>query len=177
MPAESHQALHPLEVLIEGVRDGLALLSTPGGRAVGRLVALPGGRKALGTLRAWRDAADDPRYLVLVVRDVTGIGELVSHVQAGAAGDAVRWSQMRRGDIGIDRIVTKSPAMRAVAEKALQFAQVDSPVLIVGETGTGKTLFSRIIHQASARATARLREVNCGAIPAEIGRASCRERV
>src|SRR5262249_42032634 len=71
-----------------------------------------------------------------------------------------------RSDVGVDRIVMESSAMRAVAEKALQFAQVDSPVLIVGETGTGKTLFSRIIHQASARANAVLREVNCGAIPA-----------
>jgi transcriptional regulator with PAS, ATPase and Fis domain len=75
---------------------------------------------------------------------------------------------MRRGEVGIDRIILESSAMRTVAERALQFAQVDSPVLIMGETGTGKTCFSRIIHQASSRAGAPLREVNCGAIPAEL---------
>jgi transcriptional regulator with PAS, ATPase and Fis domain len=103
---------------------------------------------------------------MLLVRDVTGLGQLVSSVQAAPPASTTRWWQMRRSEVGIDRIAMESRAMRAVAEKALQFAQVDSPVLIVGETGTGKTLFSRIIHQASARAAAPLREVNCGAIPA-----------
>jgi len=133
--------------------------------AVSRTVELPDGRRAMVTMRAWRDRDDQPQYLLLVVRDVTSVGQLVTGVQ-GEPGSAPRWWQMRRSEVGIDRIVMESRAMRAVAEKALQFAQVDSPVLIVGETGTGKTLFSRIIHQASSRAGAALREVNCGAIPA-----------
>lgn len=133
--------------------------------AVSRTLDLRGERKAMVTLRAWRGADAQPRYLILVVRDVTGLGQLVNRAQAAPPASAARWWQMRRSEVGIDRIVTESRAMRAVAEKALQFAQVDSPVLIVGETGTGKTLFSRIIHQASARAGALLREVNCGAIP------------
>ena len=135
--------------------------------AVSRTVSLHGDRKAMVTMRAWRGGDDQPRYLSLAVRDVTGINQLVSRVQTPASPPAseARWSQMRRGEIGIDRIVTESRAMRAVAEKALQFAHVDSPVLIVGETGTGKSLFARIIHQASVRAGALLREVNCGAIP------------
>jgi PAS domain S-box-containing protein len=146
--------------------DGASVLSAlSGGDAVSRTMDLPGTRKALITLRAWRGDAQQPRYLLLVVREVTGIGQPVSNGYAGAHGDGLPWSQMRRGNVGIDRIVMESAAMRAVAEKALQFAQVDSPVLIVGETGTGKTLFSRIIHQTSARASATLREVNCGAIP------------
>ena len=133
--------------------------------AVSRTLDLRDDRKAMVTLRAWRGADAQPQYLILVVRDVTGISQLVSHAQTAAPASGARWWQMRRSEVGIDRIVTESRAMRAVAEKALQFAQVDSPVLIVGETGTGKTLFSRIIHQASARAGALLREVNCGAIP------------
>ena len=133
--------------------------------AVSRTLDLRDDRKAMVTLRAWRGADAQPQYLILVVRDVTGISQLVSHAQTAVSASGARWWQMRRSEVGIDRIVTESRAMRAVAEKALQFAQVDSPVLIVGETGTGKTLFSRIIHQASARAGALLREVNCGAIP------------
>jgi transcriptional regulator with PAS, ATPase and Fis domain len=134
--------------------------------AVSRAIDLRGGGKAMVTLRPWRGADDQPQYLILIVRDVTGINHLVGGAQAVAPANGARWCQMRRGEVGIDRIVTESRTMRAVAEKALQFAQVDSPVLIVGETGTGKTLFARIIHQASARAGASLREVNCGAIPA-----------
>jgi PAS domain S-box-containing protein len=200
-----------LEALIEGVPDGLALLS-PNGRiirvneaatrllgvlrdqlvgrfvtddhiglniegswvldalsregAVSRALDLRGRRKAIVTMRAQRGPDGEPRYLILSVRDVTGFSQLVSRVQATAPMSGTRWWQMRRGEVGSDRIVTESRAMRAVAEKALQFAHVDSPVLIVGETGTGKSLFARVIHQASSRAAVSLREVNCGAIPA-----------
>ena len=134
--------------------------------AVSRARDLRDGRKAVVTMRARCGIDGEPQYLILVVRDVTDISHLVSRVQAAPPTREAHWWQMRRSEVGIDRIVTESRAMRAVAEKALQFAHVDSPVLIVGETGTGKTLFSRIIHQASARASATLREVNCGAIPA-----------
>ena len=135
--------------------------------AMSRAVELRSGGKAIVTLRPWRGAAaDQPQYLILTVRDVTGIEPLVSGVNGAVPPSRGRWWQMRRGEVGIDRIVTESRAMRVVAEKALRFAQVDSPVLIAGETGTGKTLFARIIHQASARTGASFREVNCGAIPA-----------
>jgi PAS domain S-box-containing protein len=142
----------------------LEALSSPD--SIGRTVDSPGGGKAMVKIRAWRGADDQPRYLILVVRDVTSMSQLLDRAQATPPATTTRWWQMRRSDVGIHRVVMESRAMRAVAEKALQFAQVDSPVLIVGETGTGKTLFSRIIHQASSRAGATLREVNCGAIPA-----------
>jgi PAS domain S-box-containing protein len=134
--------------------------------AVSRAIDLRGGGKAMVTLRPWRTTDDQPQYLILILRDVTGVNQLVSGAQSAVPAGGARWCQMRRGEVGIDRLVTESRAMRGVAEKALEYAQVDAPVLIVGETGTGKTLFARIIHQASARAGASLREVNCGAIPA-----------
>jgi transcriptional regulator with PAS, ATPase and Fis domain len=52
-----------------------------------------------------------------------------------------------------------------VKNQAIDFAAVDSPVLILGETGTGKNLIARMIHAASVRAQQTLREVNCAAIP------------
>ena len=44
-------------------------------------------------------------------------------------------------------------------------AAVDEPLLLLGETGTGKSVLARIIHKASARAGHRFRSVNCGAVP------------
>ena len=146
--------------------DGAWILEALSSRdAMGRTVDLPGGGKAMVKIRAWRGADEQPRHLIVVVRDVTSMSQLLDRAQTTPPATTARWSQMR-SEVGIHRVVMESRAMRAVAEKALQFAQVDSPVLIVGETGTGKTLFSRIIHQASSRAGATLREVNCGAIPA-----------
>jgi transcriptional regulator with PAS, ATPase and Fis domain len=134
--------------------------------ALTRALELPASRRGLLTLRAIRTPGDSGQHLVLVLRDVTAIGELVGRVQSTAPATTERWWQMRHSAAGLESIVVESRAMRAVAEKALQFALVDSPVLIIGETGTGKSLFARIIHQASGRANATLREVNCGAIPA-----------
>jgi len=51
---------------------------------------------------------------------------------------------------------------------ALKAAQTSSPVLIVGETGTGKELFAHAIHNASARRSLPFVKINCAAIPKEL---------
>ena len=62
----------------------------------------------------------------------------------------------------------RDPAfVRAVAD-ARRAAQTDCSILIVGETGTGKDLLARLIHETSPRATGRYVAVNCGAIPREL---------
>jgi len=60
------------------------------------------------------------------------------------------------------------PAFRATIEHALRVALTDCNVLIVGETGTGKDLLARVVHEASRRAAGRFVPVNCGGIPREL---------
>ncbi len=62
-------------------------------------------------------------------------------------------------------ILSKSPRMHAVFELIGHVAQTAATVLIEGETGTGKELVARAIHQASARAAGPLVAVNCAALP------------
>jgi len=62
-------------------------------------------------------------------------------------------------------IVYKSKSMKQVYELAEKVAQVDSTVLIVGETGVGKGMMARYIHQESSRKDYKMIEINCGAIP------------
>ncbi|AHG93011.1 sigma-54 factor interaction domain-containing protein (plasmid) [Gemmatirosa kalamazoonensis] len=66
---------------------------------------------------------------------------------------------------GFDHIVGESPALRAVLRRVRQVASVETTVLITGETGTGKELVARAIHERSARASRPLIKINCGAIP------------
>jgi DNA-binding NtrC family response regulator len=60
------------------------------------------------------------------------------------------------------------PAFRATIEQAMRAAHTDCNVLIVGETGTGKDLLARAIHEASRRAMGNFVPVNCGGIPREL---------
>ncbi|MBT7710947.1 MAG: sigma 54-interacting transcriptional regulator [Deltaproteobacteria bacterium] len=61
--------------------------------------------------------------------------------------------------------VLHSRKLKDVFNKAMRVAAVDSGVLIQGESGTGKTFFAKIIHNASERKTSPFRRVDCGAIP------------
>jgi DNA-binding NtrC family response regulator len=60
------------------------------------------------------------------------------------------------------------PKSRAVLDRAIKAAQADCSVLVVGETGTGKDLVARMIHESSRRANGPFVAVNCGAIPREL---------
>jgi DNA-binding NtrC family response regulator len=62
----------------------------------------------------------------------------------------------------------RDPAFRTTVEQAIKAAQTDCNVLIVGETGTGKDLLARVIHEASRRASDPFVAVNCGGIPREL---------
>jgi len=60
------------------------------------------------------------------------------------------------------------PALRVTIAQALKASPTDCSVLIVGETGTGKDLLARTVHEASRRASGKFVAVNCGAIPREL---------
>ncbi|MDX1912814.1 MAG: sigma-54 dependent transcriptional regulator [Saprospiraceae bacterium] len=62
-------------------------------------------------------------------------------------------------------IVGSSPALDAALETAIRVAPTDLSVLITGESGVGKEVFSKIIHALSARKHNEFIAVNCGAIP------------
>ncbi|QTA81526.1 PAS modulated sigma54-dependent transcriptional regulator [Desulfonema limicola] len=62
-------------------------------------------------------------------------------------------------------IVCKSPSMQKVCEQILDAAANDASVVIYGETGTGKDLAARAIHNMSNRSQNEFVAINCGAIP------------
>jgi formate hydrogenlyase transcriptional activator len=65
-------------------------------------------------------------------------------------------------------IVGNSDAIRSVLKKAEQVAKTDSAVLILGETGTGKELVARIIHEMSRRKLNPMVKINCASLPATL---------
>jgi transcriptional regulator with GAF, ATPase, and Fis domain len=86
------------------------------------------------------------------------------------AADADRRSlltRLGRQDIA-DTIVGAQAGLQEVLERVELVARSDTPVLILGETGTGKEVVARAIHRRSARAGGPFLRVNCGALPQEL---------
>ncbi|WP_350284753.1 sigma 54-interacting transcriptional regulator [uncultured Croceitalea sp.] len=67
-----------------------------------------------------------------------------------------------------NEMVGESDTMKGVFKKITEVSQVDATVLLLGETGTGKELIARAIHENSDRHDKVLIKVNCAAIPAQI---------
>lgn len=66
------------------------------------------------------------------------------------------------------KLIHRSPVMREQIQLAQKIAAHEVPVLILGETGTGKELFAEAIHAASSRASKPFIAVNCGAMPKDL---------
>src|SRR5580658_2471676 len=65
-------------------------------------------------------------------------------------------------------LIGSSPKFRALLTEVARVAPVDSAVLIQGETGTGKEVIARAIHEASPRRNQRFVALNCAAIPSAL---------
>jgi len=88
-------------------------------------------------------------------------GRLFSSVTHDATADlAIRKRTMNA--IG-NHFIVREPAMMEVLDQAVCVARLNSPVLVQGETGTGKEFVVNLIHQQSARADRELVSVNCAA--------------
>jgi transcriptional regulator with GAF, ATPase, and Fis domain len=107
----------------------------------------------------------DRKLAELDLRDAfTEIDRLKTRLEAETAylQDEIRLEHNFEGIIG------RSPAIQYVLYKVEQVAATDTSVLVLGETGTGKELICRAIHNHSLRKARPLVKVNCAALPANL---------
>ena len=64
-----------------------------------------------------------------------------------------------------DNVIGSCPKLREAVELARRVAPQDSPILLVGETGTGKEIFAQSIHRSSRRRGGKFLAINCAAVP------------
>jgi two-component system, NtrC family, response regulator HydG len=140
--------------------NGLELLEELRGSSVKRVVFITGhpGIKSLiknlsGPSVTYLTKPIDSRDLM------SALGDMRSDV--AAHGETER----ERRHFGL--LIGESAAMRAVYDQIEKVARTDSPVLVVGETGTGKELVAESIHRSSAR-SGRFVAVNCGSLSREL---------
>jgi two-component system, NtrC family, nitrogen regulation response regulator NtrX len=155
-----------LDLTLPGM-DGLTFLQRFRERDVRTPVIVLTATKTVQTaVRAMRLGAEDyipkpwdPDALRLAVSRAVERCRLLDRMEAYEAG--VR-------PVRFEDIVTRSPAMQAVLDLARQMGRNDSRVLITGDTGTGKEVLARAIHDNGTRAGRPFLAVNCAAIPAEL---------
>ena len=141
--------------------NGLELLEELRGSSVKRVVFITGhpGIKSLiknvtGPTVTYLTKPIDSRDLMSALSD--------TRVSTGTAQDD---SERERVHFGL--LIGESASMHAVYEQIEKVARTDSPVLIVGETGTGKELVAEAIHRSSGR-TGRFVAVNCGSLSRDL---------
>jgi formate hydrogenlyase transcriptional activator len=108
---------------------------------------------------------DVANQIALAVANMKSYEE-IAESEARLEKENVYLQEEIRTDHNFEEITGNSPALLAVLNKIEQVAPTDSTVLIYGETGTGKELIARAIHDRSARKSRPLVKVNCSAISA-----------
>ena len=160
------QQLYPTErhLIDEGIRSHCIAPLMVRGRCIGTV--------NISSKTKFRYSEWDARFLqeaasqvALAVENMRSYEE-VAELRAKLEKENVYLQEEIRTEHNFEEIVGNSPALLAVLQKVEQVAPTDSTVLIYGETGTGKELIARAIHNRSARKDRPLVKVNCSAISA-----------
>jgi formate hydrogenlyase transcriptional activator len=132
--------------------------------------------RVLGVLELWRREGhsftpEDVGFLMQVANHVAiaienalAFGE-IKGLQSKLAREKLYLEDEIRSEQGFEGIIGRSAAIRSVLRKIETVAPTDSTVLICGETGTGKELIARAIHERSPRRSNPFVKLSCAAIP------------
>jgi transcriptional regulator with PAS, ATPase and Fis domain len=185
--AGAERALPSRAILARAFAGAEALLLTAGGEGparelLGRESVVRGGVRAviaapliaagrrLGLIYADRLTSggrfddEDLAYLADFARQLAAA--VVALERTGEARDeAEAWRRLARPAAAEPELTGESPAFRAALDLARKAAPSAAPVLVQGETGTGKELVARFVHGASPRAGGPFVPVNCAALP------------
>jgi len=126
----------------------------------------------LSRLEAVPFSGDDVHFLTQVTSQVAiAVENALAYGQIAALKDKLAQEKLYledeiRSDENFEEIVGTSPALHRVLKLVETVAPTDSTVLIYGETGTGKELIARAIHDLSSRNSKTFVRLNCAALPA-----------
>ena len=149
--------------LAEGLKTGCVLPLASRGRMHGVLLL---GRRDENTF-----SRDDVKFLMQVASQVAIAVEnalaykKIAELKEKLTQEKLYLEDEIRTELNFEEIVGKSAVLRRILQQVATVAPTDSTVLIYGETGTGKELVARAIHNLSSRQSNSFVKLNCAAIP------------
>jgi PAS domain S-box-containing protein len=178
-PASARINNAPIEKLVgrdylDAANEGYLILPSAALEAIGRrervslLQENRHGRKLISTATPVFDDAGELIRVVVSERDITETDRLQRQLEEQQAlGDRFRHQVLElQQELLADRpVIARSPLMIKALNQARKVSEVDSTVLLLGESGVGKGLFADLIHKNSRRAERPMIRINCGAIP------------
>jgi len=146
----------------EGLKSGVVLPLTVGNRAFGTLEVVTTDENSVSEL-------DMELLTQLAAQVAIGVANTLAYKEIDDLKDRLAEEKLYLEDEirneYFDEIVGESKRLVEVLDQVRTVAETDSTVLILGETGTGKELIARAIHNASARRDKTFVKLNCSAIP------------
>lgn len=138
------------------------------GEAVTRVEETQPGNHLLITASPVKNPEGQIFRIVINVRDLTELNRLKQELEQSKELSE-RYHQelahLRQKQFSQKGLIFNSPKMQELINTALRLAQVDSTVLLLGESGVGKEVVATIIHSNSTRKGGPFIAVNCGAVP------------
>jgi PAS domain S-box-containing protein len=130
-----------------------------------------GGKQFIVTANPVLDERGELYRIISNVRDVTELVELQKRLEeaeelVGYYRDEL--NQLRNGQAKHKDIIASSKVMTDILQLAQKIAVVDSTVLLLGESGVGKGVLAKYLHEHSMRKDQPFVHINCGAIPANL---------
>jgi len=92
----------------------------------------------------------------------------IKNLQQRIKAESIYLQEEIKSEHNFENIIGNSDALKYVLYRVAEVAPTDAPVLIMGETGTGKELVARAIHNASSRSKHALVKINCAALSASL---------
>ena len=127
-----------------------------------------GGKQLIVTGTPVFDENDEILLVVTNVRDITQLNTLRSQLEKSLRINSSIYQTLQEHD-GIEhtleKLVIKSQPMIQVVKKAIKVAGAETSILLLGESGVGKSMLAGIIHKMSPRKEGPFIKINCGAIP------------
>jgi two-component system response regulator AtoC len=129
------------------------------------VIMLSGMSSPLNVVQAMKSGATD--FLAKPV-DHTDLSRAIDHAISSSCGSRVEPAKEAAVDSGTDMFFGTNPSMRALRQCLPRISGSDVPILVQGETGTGKEVLARQVHALSSRADGPFIKLNCAAVPTEL---------